>query len=156
MVLTEGDMKEIISQSISKSAEPIALTMGLFGKLGDRVTVTGDVLRKGLADSGIAVTGPTSMLIESVRSIEKNGNTIAVTNDQDLSVKINGEGVRVKATVTLTFITGGDSLAISNITGVAVHKLLWFDVKQVQLSGNQTHKIIHIVTSGGSREFPLG
>jgi len=38
---------------------------------------------------------------------------------------------------------------------VGAHKFLWLDITEIQLKQNQGQRVIHVVTSGGSRDFVL-
>ena len=151
--LTSGDLMKIIAQSVSRSGEPISVTTQILSSLENRVTVSGDVLRKALADSNIVLGEPLSILIASVQSVTRSGNCITLKSDRELQTTINGSMVRLKPTVTLTFRMEGDSPTISNISGIAVHKLFWIDVQQIQLTMAQAQRTLRVATSCGSRIF---
>ncbi len=155
--LTVDDMMKIIAQSVSVlgSAGPISLTTHILSSLDDRVTVSGDVLRKALANSNVVLGEPFSILIGSVQWVERSGNSIVLKRDRELQIEINGWMVRLKPTVTLTFRMEGDSPTISDISGVAVHKLLWIDVQQVQVTLAQKQRTVRVATSCGVRVFAM-
>lgn len=155
--LTVDGLMRIIAQSVSVlgSAGPISLATHILSSLDDRVTVSGDVLRKALADSNVVLGEPLSTLIGSVQSVERSGNSIVLKRDRESQTKIYGWMVRLKPTVTLTFQMGGDFPTISNISGVAVHKVLWIDVQQVQLAMVQKQRTVRIATSCGVRIFAI-
>lgn len=83
------------------------------------------------------------------------GSSIVLKRDRESQTKINGWMVRLKPTVTLTFQMEGDFPTISNISGVAVHRLLWIDVQQVQLTLVQKQRSVRIATSCGVRVFAI-
>ncbi len=154
--LTVDDLMKIIeSASVLRSAEPMSLTTHILSSLDDRVIVSGDVLRKALADSKVVVGEPFNVLIASVQSVARSGNSIVLKSDRELQTKINDSMVRLKPIVTLTLQMEGDSPTISNISGVAVHKLLWIDVQQVQLNLSEKLRTIRVATSCGVRIFAV-
>jgi hypothetical protein len=36
---------------------------------------------------------------------------------------------------------------------VAAHKFLWFDLTEIQLRQNAGQRVLHVVTSGGTRDI---
>src|SRR5204863_91097 len=52
-------------------------------------------------------------------------------------------------------VDDGGLPTLRNIVGVGAHKFLWLDITEIQLKQNQGQRVIHVVTSGGSRDFVL-
>jgi hypothetical protein len=154
-LLTVDDLKAIIEQAQAASVEPVSLGIQIFNALGDNLTVSGDILRQALAESKIVLEGPLGILIDSVQLVTKNADNVTLTNRQELQTTINGVPIKLKPVVTLSAGTEGGCPTIGSIKGVAVHKLFWFDIQEIQVRENQGQRILHVVTSGGTREFPL-
>jgi hypothetical protein len=68
--------------------------MQIFNNLGDNITVFGDILRKALTDSSVAVDGPLSGLVAAAQNITKIGSGVAVTNSEEIKTKIGGTAIR--------------------------------------------------------------
>jgi len=129
--------------------------MQIFTSLGDNVTVTGDVLRQALVAANVAVGGPLSALVAASQSIAKSGSQVTVTNSQQIETEISGTQIRFDPLVTFNVGTENGFPTISNIQGAAAHKIFWIDITEIQLQQNQGVKTLHVVTSAGSRDFPL-
>ena len=153
--LTVDDVKSIISQAKVASTDPVAVGMQIFNNLGDNITVFGDILRQALTDSSVAVDGPLSALVAAAHNITKIGSRVAVTNSEEIKTEIGGTAIKFKSLVTFDVGTEGGFPTVSNIQGAAAHKVFWFDITTIQLREDQGKKIVHVVTSGGARDFSL-
>jgi hypothetical protein len=103
----------------------------------------------------VAVGGPLSTLLVAFQSIAKSGSQVTVTNSQQIQTEINGTQMRFNPQVTFNVGTDGGFPAITNIQGAAAHKIFWIGITEIQLQDNQGVKTLHVVTSAGSRDFPL-
>jgi len=153
--LTVDDVKGIIAQAQAGATDPMTVAMQIFTSLGDNVTVTGDILRQALAAANVAASGPLSTLLAASQGIAKSGSQVTVTNSQQIQTEINGTQIRFDPLVTFNVGTDGGFPTISNIQGAAAHKIFWIGITEIQLQQNQGVKTLHVVTSAGSRDFPL-
>jgi hypothetical protein len=153
--LSLEDVKNIIAQARAATADPIALSMQMFNSLGGNIAVSGDILRQALTESSIDMNGPLSSVIAAAGNITKNGSQVTVSNTGEIKIEIGGAPLKFSQSVTFDVGTDNDSPTVSNIQGVAVHKLFWFDIKQIELREDQGRRILHVETSGGARDFPL-
>jgi len=153
--LSVQDVKNIIAQAQAGTADPIAVSMQIFNNLGGDIAISGDVLRQALTDSSLGMDGPLSFLIAAAEDITKNGSQVTVSNTGEIKTEISGTPIKFNRLVTFDVGTDGRFPTINNIQGVAVHKLFWFDIKQIQLRQDQGKRILHVETSGGARDFPL-
>jgi hypothetical protein len=77
-----------------------------------------------------------------------------VTNSQDIQAEINGTQARLKKEVSFE-VAQGQTPTLSNIKGVAVHKVFWIDIHSIQLRQDQGKKIVSVATSAGTKEFTV-
>jgi hypothetical protein len=82
---------------------------------------------------------------------------VTITSAQQIQAEINGTPMRFDPVVTFDVGTDGGFPAISNIQGAAAHKIFWVNITEIQLKQGpeQGQKTLHVVTSAGSRDFPL-
>jgi len=153
--LSVEDVRNIIAQAQAGMADPIALSMQIFNRLGGNIAIPGDTLRQALTDSTLDMNGPISVLVAAAEDITKNGSQVTFSNTGEIKTEISGTPIKFNRLVTFDVGTDGGFPAINNIQGVAVHKLFWFDIKQIQLRQDQGKRILHVETSGGARDFPL-
>jgi hypothetical protein len=153
--LTAEDVKNIITKAQVGMTDPVTVGMQIFNSLGDSITVAGDTLRQALRDSSIAVDGPLSPLVAAAQNITKIGSQVTVTNTEELKTEFGGTAIKFKSLVTFVVGTDGGFPTISNIHGAAAHKVFWFDITQIQLRQDQGRRFLHVVTAGGTREFPI-
>jgi hypothetical protein len=153
--LSVDDVQKIIAQAQAGATDPVTVGMQIFTSLGDNVTVTGDVLRQALAAADVPVAGSLSTLVAASQSIAKSGSQVTVTNSQQIQTEINGTQIRFDSLVTFNVGTDGGFPTISGIEGAAAHKIFWIGITEIQLQVNQGVKTLHVVTSAGSRDFPL-
>jgi hypothetical protein len=153
--LSVEDVRDIIAQAQAGTADPIAISMQIFNNLGGNIAIPGDTLRQALTDSSLDMSGPLSVLIAAAEDITKNGNQVTVSNTGEVKTDVNGTPIKFNRLVTFDVGTDGGFPTIGSIQGVAVHKLFWFDVKQIQLRQDQGKRTLHVETSGGARDFPL-
>jgi hypothetical protein len=154
-VLNVADVKNIITQAQAGVSDPVSAGMQIFNKLGDNVTVSGDVLRQALTESGIPTDGPMSALVAGAESIAKTGSQVTVTSAKDIQTQISGTSIKFNALVTFTVGMDGGFPTISNIQGAAAHKVFWIGITEIQLRENNGVKTLHVQTSAGARDFPV-
>jgi len=153
--LSVQDVKNIIAQARAGTADPIAVSMQIFNSLGGDIAISGDVVRQALTDSSLGMDGPLSFLVAAAQDITKNGSRVTISNTGEIKTEISGTPIKFNRLVTFDVGTDGGFPTINNIQGVAGHKLFWFDIKQIELRQDQGKRILHVVTSGGARDFPL-
>ena len=155
-ILTVDDVKKIIADAQLAGADPVSVAMQVFSGLGDQASVTGDNLREAFGGSATPLPGPLSAALDSIQQVTKAGNLVTLTNNQEVKLEVNGTQVRLKQDVSLEVAPDADSPALNNITGVSVHKVFWIDIHSIQLKQDQGQKIARVITSGGTKEFPVG
>jgi hypothetical protein len=155
--LSAEDVKKIIIDTQSNQlvgTDPVSVGMQIFSSLGDQATVSGDDLRAALTAAGIPLAGPLAVVMAAIQSVTKVGGLVSVTNREDVQAEIDGTQVRLKKTVSFA-VAQGNTPALSNITGVAVHKVFWIDIHSVQLKQDQGKKIVSVATSAGTKDFAV-
>lgn len=154
-VLTIEDINRIIAQAKSAGGDEVSIGMQIFGMLGDNVSASGQIVAQVLSDSNLSVQGPLAVLLTAAQAITKVGTKVQIANLNEITTQISGTHIRFKEAVS--FDVGGDGglVTFSNIVGVAAHKLFWIDVTEIQLRQNQGQRVLHVVTSEGSRDFAL-
>jgi len=156
--LSVDDVKKIITEAqntLLGASDPVSVAMQIFSGLGNQVTASGATLLAALTASAIPLAGPLATVMAAIQKVTKSGDLVSVTSSQDTQAEINGTPLRLKKEVTFN-VTQGGMPALSNITGVAAHKVFWIDIHSIELKQDQGKKIISVVTSAGTREFPVG
>lgn len=151
--LTVEDIKRIIAQAKSSGGDAVSLGMQIFRTLGDNVNTSGELVTQALVESNVAVQGPLATLLTAAQTITKTGTQVQITNRQEIRTEIGGTSIRFKEAVTFDVGDDGGLPTIRNIVGVAAHKFLWFDITEIQLRQTEGQRVLHVVTSGGSRDF---
>jgi hypothetical protein len=152
---TVEEVKAIISEAQAGAADPISTAIQIVSSLSENVVISGDVLRQALADSHIVPPEPWASVLSGVRDISKSENKVVVARAQQLETSVSGTRIRLQEVITFDFLTDGGSPQISNIQGVAAHNFIWLNIEQLELIQDQQHKVLHVVTSGGSKDFTL-
>jgi hypothetical protein len=153
--LSVDDVLKLITGARSGTADPISTSLAIFQGLGENAVLSGDVLRQALSQASLSLDGPLTAVLAAVETITKSGSLITLVNNQELHPVLQGNTLRLKETVTFEVGSDGGNPSLSNIVGVAVHKVFWIDIQQVQLRQQDGQKIVHVVTGHGTREFPL-
>ena len=153
--LSADDIVKLITVARAGTADPISTSLAIFQGLGDNAVLSGDVLRQALSQASLSLVEPLAGVLAAVESISKTGNLITLVNNQELQPVLQGNTLRLKQTVTFQVGLNGGNPSISDITGVAVHKVFWIDIQQVQLRQQGGQKIVHVVTGHGTRDIPL-
>jgi hypothetical protein len=86
----------------------------------------------------------------------KTGNRVTLTNVQEIQSVLNGKHFRLKAEVTFNVVDEDSLPALTNISGVSVHELVWIDIRSMQVKQNGGSKIVRVVTSEGTKDVALG
>jgi hypothetical protein len=151
--LTVEDIKRIIAQAKSSGGDAISLGMQIFSTLGENINTSGELVTQALAESNVAVQGPLAALLTAARTITKIGTQVQITSLKEIKTEIGGTPIRFKEAVSFDVGDDGGLPTIRNIVGVAAHKFLWFDLTEIQLRQNAGQRVLHVVTSGGSRDI---
>lgn len=154
--LTLDQLTRIISEAKAGFQDPVSTTVAIFGSLGDAVIVPGDLLRQALVGSGVSLQGPLSGFLGAIQSISKRRNQLKVTSTEQTEVVFKGSTIRFLADVVVTVSEDGALPALTNITGIAVHKLGWLNIDTVAVKKVDQQTVLHIVTPVGSRDITLG
>ena len=152
--LTVEDIKRIIAQATSSGGDPVSLGMQIFGTLGDNISTSGQLVSQALQESSVAVQGPLAALLTAAQTITKNGPQVQITNLEEIKTDIGGTSIRFKQAVSFDALDDGGLPTLRNIVGVAVHNFLWLDITEIQLRQKEGQRVLHVVTSGGSRDIP--
>ena len=153
--LSVDDLLKLISRAKAGTADQISTTLAIFQGLGENAILSGDVLRQALLQASLSPDGPMPTALAAVESITKTGSLVTLVNNQEQQPVLQGNTLRLKQTVTFEVGSDGGSPCLSNIVGVAVHKVFWIDIQQIQLRQQDGQKMVHVVTGHGTRDFPL-
>ena len=151
--LTVEDIKRIIAQAKSSGADAVSLGMQIFSTLGDNIDTSGQLVTQALVESNVTIQGPLAGLLTAAQTITKIGTQVQITNLAETTAEIGGTPIRFKEAVSFDIGDDGGLPTIRNIVGVAVHKFLWFDLTEIQLRQSEGQRVLHVVTSGGSRDI---
>lgn len=154
--LSVDDVTKIIAAAKVAAADPVSVAMQVFSGLGDNATVSGSTLREALSASAVPVEGPLAVVLSAIQQVTKAGDLVTVTNTQEVETVLSGTQVRLKTEVSFAVAEEDGLPALNNIAGVSVHKMFWFSIQSIQLKQNNGQKVVHVVTSGGTKEFPVG
>ena len=155
--LSADDVKKIIIEAQNTqlaASDPVSVAMQIFSGLGNQASVSGDNLRAALTASGLPLAGPLATVMAAIQNVTKAGDLVSVTNSQDIQAEINGTQARLKKEVSFE-VAQGETPTLSNIKGVAVHKVFWIDIHSIQLRQDQGKKIVSVATSAGTKEFTV-
>lgn len=153
--LSVDDVLKLITGARAGTADPISTSLAIFQGLGERAVLSGDVLRQALSQASLSLDGPLASALAAVETITKTGSLITLVNNQEQHLVLEGNTLRLKETVTFEVGSEGGNPSLSNIVGVAVQKVFWIDIQQVQLRQQDGQKMVHVVTAHGERDFPL-
>ena len=153
-ILSVDDVMKLMTGARAGTSDRVSASLAIFQGLGENAVLSGDVLRQALSQASLALEGPLADVLAGVGSVTKTGSLITLVNNQELCPVLQGNTLRLKQTVTFEVgLDGGPSL--TNIAGVAVHKVFWIDIQQVQLRQQDGQKIVRVVTGHGTRDLPL-
>jgi hypothetical protein len=153
--LSVNDVIKLISGARSGTSDPVSTSIAIFQGLSENAILPGDVLRLAPSQASLSFEGSLTDVLAAVRSVTKTGSLVTFTNSQELRPVIHGTTLRLKQSVTFEVGSDGGNPSLSNITGVSVQKFFWIDIQQIQLRQQNGHKIVHVVTAHGARDFPL-
>ncbi len=154
--LSVADLAKIIADAKTAAADPVSVAVQIFSALGDSVTVSGSDLREALSTSALPLEGPLADVVSAIQGVTKSADLVSLTNAQEVQIVLSGTQVRLNTAVSFNVAETDGLPTLNNISGASVHKLFWFDLQTIQLTQNQGQKVVRVVTSGGTREFPLG
>src|SRR5436305_7519284 len=154
MDLNTDDLVNLIRQAQSGTADPINTAFQMFRTIGDDAACSGDVLRQAFSIAGVIPGEPLAAIVAAVHKIAKKGSNVTVSLAREMETNVRGTRIKLQPVITFTAPTENGLPAITDIRGVAVHKFLWLDLKQVAIRQDQEVKIVRVVTSGGTRDFP--
>src|ERR1700722_10180892 len=106
--------------------------------------------------SAVPVVGSLSDVVSRIGEVAKLGNRVTLTNVQEIQSVLNGKHFRLKAEVTFNVVDEDSLPALTNISGVSVHELVWIDIRSMQVKQNGGSKIVRVVTSEGTKDVALG
>jgi hypothetical protein len=152
---TVEEVKAIISKAQAGAADPISTGIMIVSSFRENFTISGDTLRQALADSHIAPAEPWVSILSGLRDISKIENKVVVARAQQLETDVRGTRIKLQEVITFEFTNDSSLPRISNIQGVAAHKLIWLNIQQLELIQDQQQKVLRVMTSGGSRDFAL-
>jgi hypothetical protein len=139
-----------------EAGDPISVATQLFSALGENVTVSGSTFRQALAACAVPVVGPLSDVVSKIEEVAKLGSRVTLTNVQEIQSVLNGKRFRLKAAVTFNVVEEDSLPALTNISGLTVHEVIWIDIRGIQVKQNDGNKIVRVVTSEGTKDIVLG
>jgi len=154
-VLSVDDVTKIIATAKATTTDPISVAMQIFSGLGDNVTVAGSDLQQALTASAIPLQSPLSDVVNAIQQVNKSADLISLTSTQEVQIVLSGTQVRLNPAVSFNVAESGGLPSLNNISGVSVHKLFWIGIQTIELIQSQGQKMVRVVTSAGTREFPL-
>src|ERR1700676_5230272 len=144
MALSLDDVLKLVSSARSGTTDPISTGIAILERLGENVILSGDILRQALSQASLSLEGPLNAVLVAIGNITKTASRITFANSQELRPAIHGTTLRLRQTVTFEVSLDGGNPSLSNITGVAVHKVFWIDIQQIQLRQQAGQKIVHV------------
>ncbi len=154
--LSVDDVTKIIAEAKTTAADPVSVAMQIFSALGDNVTVSGSDLRAALSASAVPLDGPLADVVNAIQAVTKSADLVSVTNAQEVQAVLSGTQVRLNTAVSCNVAETDGLPTLNNISGVSVHKIFWIGIQTIQLTQNQGQKVVRVVTSAGTKEFPIG
>lgn len=153
--LSVDDVTKIIADAKTATTDPVSVAMQIFSALGNNVTVAGSDLQQALSASAIPLQGPLADVVKVIQGVSKSADLISVNISQEVQIVLSGTQVRLNTAVSFNVAEADGLPALNNISGVSVHKLFWIGIQTIQLMENQGQKMVRVVTSAGTKEFPL-
>jgi hypothetical protein len=153
--LSADDVTKIIADAKTAMTDPVSVARHIFFALGDNVTVSGSALRQALASSAIPLWGPLADMVNTIQGVTKSGDLVSLSIAQELQIVLSGTQVRLNSAVSFNVNETDGLPALNNISGVSVYKFFWIGIQAIQLIEKQGQKMIRVVTSVGTKEFPL-
>jgi hypothetical protein len=154
--LSVGDMTDIISRAKGAAGDPISVAAQLFSALGENVTVSGSTFRQALAACAVPDVGSLSDVVSKIEAVVRLGDRVTLTNVQEIQLVLNGKHFRLKAEVTFNVVEEDSLPALTDISGLSVHELIWVDIRGIQVKQSDGNKIVRVVTSEGTKDIVLG
>lgn len=153
--LTVKEVKEVIRQAQTGGNDPAALVLQIFSGLGSSVSVPGDVLRQAFQESAIAIGEPFSSILAGISQIVKDGNALIITRPTRTEVSVSGTRLRIEPELRLNVGTIDGRTAITSISGLSAHKILWFAIQSLEWLTDEGQKILRVGTSAGTRDITI-
>jgi len=153
--LSVGDMTDIISRAKGAAGDPISVATQLFSALGENVSISGSTFRQALAACAVPVVGFLADVVSKIEEVAKLGNRVTLTNVQEIQSVLDGKHFRLKAEVTFNVVEEDSLPALTNVSGLSVHELVWIDIRGIQVKQNDGNKIVRVVTSEGAKDIVL-
>ena len=154
-ILTVEDVKQAIQEAKGGVANPMEVVFRLIEGFGDSASVTGAVLLEGLQESGIPVPAEAKDILGGITTLEKNGDQLLLGLSSQLQPTVRGTQLRLGPTVAAVIQKFPDGVALADITGIAVNKLVWIDIQRLQFHDTAGKRSIRVDTNFGGKEFPL-
>jgi hypothetical protein len=153
--LTLQEVTDIITKAQSAGANPMLAGMQIFNSLGDSVTVSGDTLRLALTAAAMPITPPVAPLVSAIQSVSKTGTHVTTQINPQTETTLNGTRLQFKEELSFDVSEVPDTPALDNICGLSAHHDFWIGIKSLQLSQNQGHWNLAVVTSMKTVNIPL-
>jgi hypothetical protein len=153
--LSVDDVTKIIAAAKTATTDPVSVAMQIFSALGDNVTVSGSDLQQALTASAIPLQGPLADVVNAIQGVTKSADLVSLNIAQEVQIVLSGTQVRLNTAVSFNVAETDGLPALNNISGVSVHKLFWIGIQTIQLIEDQGQRMVRVVTSAGTKEFPL-
>ena len=150
-ILTVEDVKQVIAQARGGKSNPLAMFTALFEGLGDNASVSGEVLQKGLKESGIPLPKEAGEILGGIQSMEKNGDQVKLTLGAQLQPVVKGTQLLdwfwrllSRGKVSRWHGAGG-------YHRIQVNKSVWIDIQRLQFHDNAGKRSVRVDTNFGGR-----
>jgi len=153
--LSVDDVTKIIADAKTATTDPVSVAMQIFSALGDNITISGSALQQAVTASAILLQGPLADVVNAIQGVTKSADLVSLNISQEVQIVLSGTQVRLNTTVSFNVAETDGLPALNNISGVSVHKFFWIGIQTIQLIETQGRKMVRVVTSAGTKEFPL-
>jgi hypothetical protein len=124
--------------------------------LGDRASVTGEVLGQALTQSGFALPVEAAEVLGTVRSITEDEDRVAVDFGAQVERTLRGKlPVRLGPAITCVVQDVSDGIVLGDIAGLAVKKFTWIDIQKAAFREVDGRRTVRVDTNFGGKEFVL-
>ena len=154
-ILTVEDVKKMVEGARGAATDPMAILRELFEGLGESATLPGEVLQKGLLESGIPLPAEATAILGNVQSVEKNGDDVKLVLNSELQPEVRGVKLKLGPTISGAIQKFPDGVALVGISGVSVNQFIWIDIQRVQFKENAAKRSVKVDTNFGGKEFQL-
>ncbi len=153
--LTVAQVIQIIQEAQNSSSDPVSTGMQIFNKLGNNVTVSGDVLREAVQQvgkqTGLKMEGVAADLIAHAKSVTKSGDQVTIANSSKFDVSQKGIGAHIDTKVSFKVGLENGLPSLTDVKGLKVTYGVPIVVTKMQVALKDGK---HVLNVGGHIGFP--